>query len=153
MQPRPKLTPAHAKTLLERIDIAIDRAQSSRHALAEHLGISVQAISNLRRRPGSTLRPERVAYAARFLHCDVFWLCTGEGGDYVPESKPLAPVIVKAPNHTGMSALEVPEKLYFINEIVLLLTTLPEHDQKLAFAELYKLHKTSHLHVARAPAP
>lgn len=71
--------------LLDRIDLALQHARKSRGELAEALDVSVQAISNLKRRPGSTLRPEKVAKAARWLHCDVYWLCTGEPNHYVPE--------------------------------------------------------------------
>jgi DNA-binding Xre family transcriptional regulator len=66
-------------TLLERIDMALHAARKSRGDLAHSIGLSVQAISNLKRRPRSTLRPENVARAARFLACDLYWLCTGEG--------------------------------------------------------------------------
>jgi hypothetical protein len=72
-------------TLLERIDLALQHARLSRTELADGIGVSRQAISNLKRKPGSSLRPEHVARAARFMHCDVYWLCTGEGGKYVPE--------------------------------------------------------------------
>lgn len=72
--------------LLERIDIALQHARKSRGDLATGIGLSTQAISNLKRRPGSSLKPEHVAKAARFMGCDIYWLCTGEGGKYVSEA-------------------------------------------------------------------
>jgi hypothetical protein len=32
----------------------------------------------------NNMKPENVARAARFLNVDIYWLCTGEGGAYVP---------------------------------------------------------------------
>lgn len=72
-------------SLINRIDIALQRAGKTRSNLAEALGMTAQSITNLQRRPGSTMRCENVARAARYLHADVYWLCTGEGGEYVPE--------------------------------------------------------------------
>lgn len=71
--------------LLERIDMALQHARKTRGELADGIGITTQAISNLKRRPGSTLRPEHIAKAARFLRCDIYWLCTGDGGKYKPQ--------------------------------------------------------------------
>jgi transcriptional regulator with XRE-family HTH domain len=65
--------------------LALQHARLSRTELADAIGVSRQAISNLKRSPGSSLRPEHVARAARVMRCDVYWLCTGDGGDYVPE--------------------------------------------------------------------
>ncbi len=70
--------------LIDRIDEALLKAGKSRGDLAAALGLSTQAISNLKRRPRSTLRPENVARAARWLRCDIYWLCTGEG-KYAPD--------------------------------------------------------------------
>lgn len=83
-------------TLIDRIDLALQHARLSRTELAEGLGVSRQAISNLKRRPGSSLRIDHVAHAARMMHCDLYWLCTGEG-DYRPEGSDamLSPFIFK----------------------------------------------------------
>ena len=34
------------------------------------------------------MRAELLAYAADFLRCDLHWLCTGEGGEYVRATNP-----------------------------------------------------------------
>lgn len=73
--------------LIDRIDIALEHAGKSRTSLAQAIGISRQAITNLEKSPLKNLKPENVARAARFLGADMFWLCTGEGGHYVPEAK------------------------------------------------------------------
>lgn len=71
-------------TLLERIDLALQHVQLSRTELAAAIGVSRQAINNLKRRPTSSLRIENVAEAARVLRCDWYWLFTGKG-DYAPD--------------------------------------------------------------------
>jgi hypothetical protein len=105
--------------LIERIDIALQHAGASRGDLAKAIEKSTQAISNLKRRPGSTLRPENVAKAARFLKCDLYWLCTGEG-DYEPEQ-----LTIKA---LGFHAQEVARWLH----------ELPAPEQEKAFARIYQ---------------
>lgn len=70
--------------LLERIDIALQHARKSRGDLAEFLGCSVQNISGLKRSPNRSLSADAIARAARFLDADIYWMCTGEGGKYVP---------------------------------------------------------------------
>lgn len=74
--------------LIERIDIALTHAGKSRTNLAQAIGLSRQAIANLEKSPLKNLKPENVARAARYLGADVYWLCTGEGGHYVPEHRP-----------------------------------------------------------------
>jgi hypothetical protein len=107
--------------LIERIDIALSHARKSRGELASHCGISVQAISNLKRRPGSTMRPENVAHMARYLKCDLYWLCTGEGDDeYVPDGV--------APTHSFIAA-----------EVARFLDSMTEGDRARAFALVYAM--------------
>jgi Cdc6-like AAA superfamily ATPase len=105
--------------LIERIDLALQHARASRGDLAKALDISTQAISNLRRRPGSTMRPEHVAEAARFMRCDLYWLCTGKG-DYAPE-----PVTIESLS-------------FHAREVALWLNALPEDEQEKAFARVYQ---------------
>lgn len=107
--------------LLERIDIALQHARKSRGQLATEIGISVQAISNLKRRPGSTLRPENVARAARALGCDLYWLCTGEGGGYQPHQE------------TG------PLHSYLALEVAKFIDTMSEQDRARAFVVVYQM--------------
>lgn len=107
--------------LIDRIDLALHKAGKSRGDLAEGLGLSVQAISNLKRRPGSTMRPEHVAKAARWLRCDIYWLCTGEG-KYGPEGQ--------SPTHS-LIAIEVAKWL----------DAMSEPDRMRAFALIYQMTK------------
>lgn len=111
--------------LIERIDIAIQQARTSRPQLAEAIDVTTQAISNLKRRPGSTLRPENVAKAARFLKCDLYWLCTGDG-PYEPE---------RSTSHTFS---------FLAAEVASWLDALPEDERNRAFARIYQLCKDSH---------
>ena len=104
-------------TLLERIDMALQHARKTRGELADGIGISTQAISNLKRRPGSTLRPENVARAAVFLGCDIYWLCTGEGGK------------------TG------PVRSFIAMEVAKWLDEMSEADRNRAFSLIYQMHK------------
>jgi DNA-binding Xre family transcriptional regulator len=106
-------------TLLERIDMALQHARKTRGELANGIGISTQAISNLKRRPGSTLRPENVARAAVFLGCDIYWLCTGEGGKYKP--------------HEARSLIA--------REVAKWLDEMSEADRNRAFSLIYQMHK------------
>lgn len=71
-------------TVLQRLDIALEQARLSRHDLANAIGTSRQAIYGLARREGATMTPAHMAKAAKVLACDFYWLCTGEGGTYVP---------------------------------------------------------------------
>lgn len=106
--------------LLERIDIALQHAGKSRSDGAKAMGLSTQAISNLKRRPGSTLRPENIARLARFLECDLYWLCTGEGGKYVA-----------ANTNGGMSFIAL--------EVAKWIEEMDESTKAIAFALLYQL--------------
>lgn len=72
-------------TLIERIDIALQHAGKSRAHLAQAIGLTPAAFTNLQRRPGSRMEPQNVARVARYLRADIYWMCTGEGGEYVPE--------------------------------------------------------------------
>ena len=71
--------------LIDRIDKALQVAGISRRHLADQAGLTRQAFRNLERREGSTMRPENVAHVAARLKCDLYWLCTGEGGEYIAE--------------------------------------------------------------------
>jgi len=71
--------------LLFRIDLALKHAGKTRTELAEHLDVSRQAISNLGRKEEASMKPQHIAKAARFMKCDVYWLCTGEGRRYEPQ--------------------------------------------------------------------
>lgn len=84
-------------TIRERIDIALSQAQLSKHGLADTIGVSRQAIYALSRRPKSTLSPEHLAKAARAMRCDLYWLCTGDGGQYVPaQTEPFSYIATEA---------------------------------------------------------
>jgi hypothetical protein len=72
--------------LIDRLDLAMRRVGVSGADLARVLGIKPQNITNMRRKTGDGgdgLRVAHVARAAEFLRSDLFWLCTGEGGEYV----------------------------------------------------------------------
>lgn len=117
--------------LLDRIDLALKQAGKSRSQLAEAICLTTQAISNLKRRPGSTLRPENVAKAARWLNCDLYWLCTGEGPDYVAAQRDYS---------------------FLACEVAAWMDSLPEAEQHRAFALIYQVFKQGH-HVAASPVP
>jgi hypothetical protein len=88
-QARAARTPVNAgerprtSRLIDRLDIAMQQARVSGPQLAAHLGIKPQSFTNLRRKANGGMRTELVAHAAEFLRCDLHWLSTGEGGDYV----------------------------------------------------------------------
>lgn len=63
----------------ERLDYAIKLAKSSRAAVAEATGRSVQAIGQVIRGDTGALTAENSARAARALGVDHYWLATGEG--------------------------------------------------------------------------
>jgi hypothetical protein len=69
--------------LIDRLDIAMKESGVSGPKLAAALGIKPQSFTNLRRKPNGGMRAELLARAAHTLRCDLHWLCTGEGGDYV----------------------------------------------------------------------
>jgi hypothetical protein len=70
--------------LIDRLDIAMKESGVSGPKLAAALGIKPQSFTNLRRKPNGGMRAELLARAANVLRCDLHWLCTGEGGDFVP---------------------------------------------------------------------
>jgi transcriptional regulator with XRE-family HTH domain len=109
-------------TQLERIDIALTEAGKTRHELADEIGVARQAIYRLARRPGSSLKPENLAHVSRALHCDLYWLCTGEGGHYVPTT----------PN-PGFSFLAA--------ECARLLDQMPESNRDRAFVVIYQMSR------------
>jgi hypothetical protein len=106
--------------LIDRIDIALKAAGSTRAILAENLGLTAQSFHRLARREGSTMRCENVARVARELHCDLYWLCTGEGGEYVPES------------HKHEHSL-------LARDVAGWLDAMPDHDRWRAFALVYQM--------------
>lgn len=120
--------------LIDRIDIALRQVGKSRSELADAIGLSTQAISNLKRRPGSTLRPENVAKAARFMACDLYWLCTGEGAEYEPQ------------RDCG------PQWSFLACEIADWINAMPEDDQQRAFAVIFQFLKHGHHPTGLAPA-
>lgn len=107
-------------TLHERIEIALAKSGLSKQDLAAAIKVSRQAIHGLSRRPGSTMKPEHIAHAAKALHCDLYWLCTGEGGRYVPAQK-----------SAGYT--------YFATEAARMLDDLPPVDRERAFLVVYQL--------------
>jgi transcriptional regulator with XRE-family HTH domain len=70
--------------LIDRLDIAMKESGVSGPKLAAALGIKPQSFTNLRRKEHGGMRAELLAHAANVLHCDLHWLCTGEGGEFVP---------------------------------------------------------------------
>lgn len=60
-----------------RLELALRLAGRTRRELAQHLGITPQAVGHAIR-CGIFNAPNTVR-AARYLRCDVFWLATGEG--------------------------------------------------------------------------
>lgn len=119
--------------LLERIDLALQHARKSRGDLAGAIGLSVQSISNLKRRPASTLRPENIAKAAAYLQCDLYWLCTGEPEDYQA-----------AKNCT-------PAYSFLASEVARWLDALPKDEQAAAFARIYQICADFHVPMNLAP--
>ncbi|MHA6885705.1 helix-turn-helix domain-containing protein [Ralstonia pseudosolanacearum] len=76
----------------ERLLSALKLSNQTRAALAQHLGISEQAIGQVILGGTKALTAENSARAARFLRVDHFWLATGEGdarpsGAQVEESR------------------------------------------------------------------
>lgn len=77
--------PASAESrLIDRLDKAMQVAKVSGPTLAAELDITPQSLTNMRRKANAGMRADLLARAAQFLGCDLYWLCTGEGGDYVP---------------------------------------------------------------------
>lgn len=121
-------------TQIERIDIALSEAGKSRRDLTNELGLSRQSIYRLTRREGSSLTPEHLAKASRAMNCDLYWLCTGEGGHYVP-----------APATTGFSSLAT--------ECAKLLDQMDEKDKLRAFVLVYEAAKGNWPTVANTTVP
>jgi hypothetical protein len=69
--------------VIDRLDKAMKEARVSGPTLATALGIKPQSFTNLRRKPVGGMRAELLAKASAVLQCDLYWLCTGEGGEYV----------------------------------------------------------------------
>ena len=122
--------------LLDRIDLALQKARASRGDLAKAIGVETQAISNLKRRPGSTMRPENLAKAARWMKCDIYWLCTGEPDEYVPEQTLIA-------RDWGYHACEVAKWI----------DSLSPADQERAFARIYRACSDIHAEQPLSLAP
>ncbi len=73
---------------------AIALAGVDRQSLADHLGITIQAISALARGRAHAMTAENCARAARYLGVDAFWLATGEGQPRpTPPISPMAAMI------------------------------------------------------------
>ena len=120
--------------LIDRIDLALRHAGKSRSELATAIGLTTQAISNLKRREGSTLRPENVAKAARYMQCDLYWLCTGEGAEYEP-ARDCAPT-------WGFLACE----------IATWIDALPEDEQQRAFAVIFQVLRQGNVGMGLSPS-
>lgn len=105
-------------TVLQRLDIALQQAHLSRHDLADAIGTSRQAIYALARREGATLKPAHMAKAARVLACDFYWLCTGEGGTYVPAAVSFS---------------------FLAQEAAKLIDKMGQKEQESAFAAIYRM--------------
>lgn len=121
-------------TQIERIDIALSEAGKSRRELAADLGLTRQAIYRLTRREGSSLTAEHLAKASRVMRCDLYWLCTGEGGHYVA-----------APADTGFSSLAT--------ECARLMDQMDEKEKLRAFVLVYEGAKGNWPAVANAIVP
>lgn len=78
--------PASTSRVIDRLDMAMMQVGVNGAELAHALGIKPQNLTNMRRKSGGSdgMRVGLIARAADFLRCDLRWLCTGEGGDYVP---------------------------------------------------------------------
>ncbi|WP_196303116.1 helix-turn-helix domain-containing protein [Ralstonia solanacearum] len=63
----------------ERLQTALKLSHQTRTTLAQHLGISEQAIGQVILGSTKALTAENSARAARFLRVDDLWLATGEG--------------------------------------------------------------------------
>jgi hypothetical protein len=70
---------AHMPNLLARIDKALSTAGKSRSELADHLGVSRQSFTAMRKRPDASMAGDKLALAADYLGVDLRWLCTGQG--------------------------------------------------------------------------
>jgi transcriptional regulator with XRE-family HTH domain len=67
----------------ERLDHALERSKKSRRELAEHIGVSPQAVGMIITSAGGKerrLSTENHLKAANFLSVSPYWLSTGEGG-------------------------------------------------------------------------
>ncbi|WP_197332920.1 hypothetical protein [Ralstonia syzygii] len=73
-------------TYSERLVYALKTSKKTRPALAQHLGISEQAVGQVIQGNTKALSAENNARAARFLQVDDLWLATGEG-----DPRPTAP--------------------------------------------------------------
>lgn len=62
----------------DRLQTALDLAKKDRRALAEHLGISVQAVGQTVTGKTKNFTAANTARAARFLGVNWYWLATGE---------------------------------------------------------------------------
>lgn len=78
----------------ERLDYAIKLAKSSRAAVAEATGRSVQAIGQVIRGDTGALTAENSARAARALGVNHFWLATGEGSAMSSADCPLSQELI-----------------------------------------------------------
>lgn len=58
---------------------AMRLANKSTQNVADHLGISYQAVKKVLDGKSSALNAENTAKAARYLGVDIYWLATGEG--------------------------------------------------------------------------
>lgn len=96
--------PVHRRTLEgvtfgDRLNTALTIARKTRRELAEHLGISEQAVGQVINGQTISLSAENAARAARLLECSAYWLATGEEGPQ-QVNEPLAPPYLRWPFRT-----------------------------------------------------
>ena len=60
-------------TLAQRVETAMKAAGKNQRQVAIAIDVTPQTFTNLKRRPGSTLKPEHLAKTARFLNVDLYW--------------------------------------------------------------------------------
>lgn len=89
----------------ERLNLAIKLAGSSRAAVAEAVGASVQAIGQVIRGDTVALTAENSARAAEALRVDHFWLATGEGEPRPKSAFPLSDDLLKELSNLGQSEI------------------------------------------------
>lgn len=69
-----------------RLEEALKIAKKDRQELADAIGISVQALSQLIIGKSKSATAENTAKAAKFLGVDFFWLATGQGKPVGPQT-------------------------------------------------------------------
>jgi transcriptional regulator with XRE-family HTH domain len=113
----------------DRLKSALEIAGQDRKALAEALGISVQAIGQVLTGSTSALTAENNAKAARFLEVDPYWLATGEGSARPPFMKERAGLSAEAVEHASQyDKLTAPEKRLWRTLVMAAKSGVPDHE-------------------------